>query len=83
MSDFARAMVLAFMTPDNPGVCAVCREEVLQRRPYGPNGADICQPCGDKDPVNTFKRTVSRLFDREPTAQEIEDYLEIKNMKEN
>jgi hypothetical protein len=83
MSEFARAIVLAFMTPDNPGVCALCSEEVLQRRPYGPNGAEICQPCGDKDPVNTFKRTMNRLIDRDPTPKEVENYLRIKNMKEN
>lgn len=41
--------------PEPPERCSDCGE-IAETRPYGPDGARICHPCGLKDPEGTRRR---------------------------
>ena len=43
------------------GVCELCGEK-RELRPYGPNGENICVPCGMKDPKTTYTNMGKKLF---------------------
>lgn len=45
-----------------PSVCELCGA-TAELRPYGPNGENICFPCGMKDPASTKMHFEKRLRD--------------------
>lgn len=52
-------MVWIQAEPD--GKCELCGA-IEETRPYGPNGKQICHPCGLKDPAETERQMAHRLF---------------------
>jgi hypothetical protein len=40
---------------DPPRTCELCGK-VAECRPYGPNGEQICFPCGEKNPAERDRR---------------------------
>ena len=55
---------LGYISAEEPGKCELCGE-VDELRPYGPNGENICHPCGMKNEDIT-KRQFSRHVFGEP-----------------
>lgn len=64
---------MSFRTRD--GVTVICEESetpcelcgnVAETRPYGPNGAEICFACGQKDREATQQRIGEVLFGEKP-----------------
>lgn len=41
--------------------CEICHQ-IAELRPYGPNGENICVPCGLKDKEATMRRMMQVLF---------------------
>lgn len=52
---------------ENHGKCELCGN-IAELRPYGPNFEKICFPCGQKQPLTTFKRFADlyRLKSKKP-----------------
>lgn len=50
---------LGVIEPDEPQKCDLCGK-IAETRPYGPNGEDVCFPCGMKD-EKAAKRGFRRL----------------------
>ena len=44
-----------------PAICELCGK-VDELRPYGPNGEQICHPCGMKNPEAT-NRAIARMLE--------------------
>jgi hypothetical protein len=52
-----------------PAKCDLCGE-TAELRPYGPNGENVCFPCGQKDPIALAKRAFKALFGDDITDQQ-------------
>ncbi len=61
---------------DEPkGICDLCGE-TAETRPYGPDGKNICVPCGMKDPQTTFTNMGIKLGGMNPKeAKELADFM--------
>jgi hypothetical protein len=56
-----------WIVPEPPGRCELCGA-VEETRPYGPNGAQICFDCGEKNPEET-----RRQFERAVRMKELDE----------
>ena len=61
---------------DEPeGICESCGKK-RELRPYGPNGQNICVPCGMKDPRATFRNMAMKLGGDTPEqAEELVQFM--------
>lgn len=57
---------LGVIEPTEPQKCELCGKRA-ETRPYGPNGEDVCFPCGMND-VQAARRGFRRLIEGEGTA---------------
>jgi hypothetical protein len=48
------------MVDEQPAACELCGR-VAHLRPYGPNGENICHPCGQKDPEGTNRAIIRAM----------------------
>lgn len=53
------------LEPEPPRECELCHE-VAETRPYGPNGENVCFPCGMKDEAAAKRQMHKQLFGEEP-----------------
>jgi hypothetical protein len=53
---------------EGPSICQLCGAE-KETRPYGPNGEEICFPCGQKDMRTTERQMHRYLFGEGPSDE--------------
>jgi len=51
---------IIIITDTPPATCELCGQQ-KELRPYGPNGENICFPCGQKDVAGTVQKFYRRI----------------------
>jgi hypothetical protein len=53
---------------EEDNICELCGNEA-ETRPYGPNGENVCFPCGMKDEAAAVRQFAKRLSGIEPNME--------------
>lgn len=65
---------VTIVAAETAGTCELCGAHE-ETRPYGPNGEEICHPCGQKDPIGTEQRMAKVMFGDDLTRDQVEQQL--------